>query len=73
MKKTVMFGVLAALVGIGTASIMYANRIRRNAALEPEKSIDSLVDYCQTKVDQLDNLLKSLPSKPTSTNVRHAV
>lgn len=63
MKRSVLLGVFAAIIGVGTASAIIFNRSRRAAAIDPEKSIDNLVDYCQTKLNQMNHLLESLPNE----------
>lgn len=56
-----LFGVMAAAIGLGTAAVVYFRKVQQKAALDAEKNIDTIADYCQTKVEQLEDLLNGLP------------
>lgn len=46
---------IAALVGISTAAYFIVRR--RRASANPETAMDKMLDYCNTKVEQIEHLL----------------
>jgi len=54
-SKSGIVWTVAALVGVSTAA--YFIMRRRKAMANPENAMDRMLDYCNTKVDQIERLL----------------